>query len=62
MPRPFSGPAFDSVAYVARLTVPADRAERVREELVSIYELIDKLDELDLAETPPATAFDARWE
>jgi Asp-tRNA(Asn)/Glu-tRNA(Gln) amidotransferase C subunit len=62
MSRRFSGPVFDSVAGVARLAVPADRTDDVRESVEKVYGLIDKLDELDLGETPPATAFDARWE
>ena len=45
-----------------RLEIPEDRADAVRTSLGSIYALIDSLDELDLGETPPATAFDARWE
>ena len=27
-----------------------------------IYAMLDTLDEVPLGETPPATAFDARWE
>jgi Asp-tRNA(Asn)/Glu-tRNA(Gln) amidotransferase C subunit len=57
--RPFS---LDTAALTARLEIPEDRADAVRTSLESIYALIDRLDELDLGETPPATAFDARWE
>lgn len=62
MSRSFSRPVFESVAGVARLTVPADRTDAVRKSIETLYALIDRLDELDLGETPPATAFDARWE
>jgi Asp-tRNA(Asn)/Glu-tRNA(Gln) amidotransferase C subunit len=62
MSRTFPAPVFESAAAVARLDVPADRAETLRGTVEAIYGLIDKLDELDLGETPPATAFDARWE
>jgi hypothetical protein len=30
--------------------------------LEGVYALIDLLDAVELGETPPATAFDARWE
>lgn len=59
MARPIS---LDTAALTARLEIPEDRAEAVRTSMESIYTLIDRLDELDLGETPPATAFDARWE
>lgn len=62
MSRSFSAPSFESAAVVARLDIPEDRAEPVRSAVESAYGLIDKLDDLDLAETPPGTAFDARWE
>ena len=62
MSRSFPGQVFDSAALVARLEIPEDRSESVRGALESAYGLIDKLDDLDLGETPPATAFDARWE
>jgi Asp-tRNA(Asn)/Glu-tRNA(Gln) amidotransferase C subunit len=62
MSRSFSPPVFDSVALLAGLTVPEERAELVRGTLESVYGLIDQLDALHLDETPPATAFDARWE
>lgn len=64
MSRSFSAPSFESAAVVARLDIPEYRAEPVRSAVESAYGLIDKLDDLDLdlAETPPGTAFDARWE
>jgi hypothetical protein len=49
-------------ARVARLNLPADRLEIVGPALEGIYALIDTLDAFPLGETPPATAFDARWD
>jgi Asp-tRNA(Asn)/Glu-tRNA(Gln) amidotransferase C subunit len=62
MPRTFQGDALDHALRTARLTVPPERIEIVRETAESIYAVIDKLDSLDLGETPPATALNARWE
>jgi Asp-tRNA(Asn)/Glu-tRNA(Gln) amidotransferase C subunit len=62
MPRNFQGDALDHALSTARLTVPPERIETVRETAESIYTVIDQLDSLDLGETPPATAFNARWE
>ena len=45
----------------ARLPQHPDRAAEVAPALAKVYGLIDQLDAADLAETPPATAFDARW-
>jgi Asp-tRNA(Asn)/Glu-tRNA(Gln) amidotransferase C subunit len=60
--RTISPQALETAALMARLEIPEDRAESVRTSLTSVYALVDRLDELDLGETPPATAFDARWE
>ncbi len=54
--------SFVHLAQHARLPLAADRHEPVAAMLAGALSLIDKLDELDLAEVPPATAFDARWE
>jgi hypothetical protein len=54
--------SLDTAALTAQLKIPEDRAEPVLTSLASVYALIDRLDDLDMAETPPATAFDARWE
>jgi hypothetical protein len=62
MPRSLPREAFDSLALVARLPVAEDRAELVRSTVEFAHALIGKLDELDLGETAPATAFNARWE
>jgi len=60
--RTFSGPALVSAADNARLTLSEERLAVVGPALTQIYGLIDALDSVDLGETPPATAFDARWE
>jgi Asp-tRNA(Asn)/Glu-tRNA(Gln) amidotransferase C subunit len=62
MPRTFQGDALDHALRTARLTVPSERIETLRETAESIYAVIDQLDSLDLGETPPATALNARWE
>jgi Asp-tRNA(Asn)/Glu-tRNA(Gln) amidotransferase C subunit len=61
--RPSSaGTPLEHLAAHARLPIPADRAEAIAVQVDAITALIDQLDALDLAETPPATAFDARWQ
>jgi Asp-tRNA(Asn)/Glu-tRNA(Gln) amidotransferase C subunit len=62
MPRPFPGEALEHALRTARLDVPAERAETVRSTAEAVYALLDELDSLELGETPPATALDARWE
>jgi Asp-tRNA(Asn)/Glu-tRNA(Gln) amidotransferase C subunit len=62
MPRNFQGDALDHALRTARLTLPPERNETVRATAESIYTVIDQLDSLDLGETPPAAAFNARWE
>jgi hypothetical protein len=62
MPRTFDGDALDRALVTARLDIPADRRETVRAAAESMYGVIDGLDTLELGETPPATAFNARWE
>jgi hypothetical protein len=61
-PRQFSGDTLATATRTARLPLPPDRQELVRERIESMYAVIDALDAVDLGETPPATAFDARWE
>jgi Asp-tRNA(Asn)/Glu-tRNA(Gln) amidotransferase C subunit len=60
-PRSFSGDALAHAARAARLEITSDRAAFVGPTVEAIYALIDQLDEVPLGETPPATAFDARW-
>jgi hypothetical protein len=59
IPRDLSAAA---MALAARLELGTDRHEPVGQALSEMYALIDRLDEVSLGETPPATAFDARWE
>jgi hypothetical protein len=61
-PRSFAGEALTHAARTARLELNAERAGLVGPTAEAIYALIDRLDEVPLGETPPATAFDARWE
>jgi hypothetical protein len=61
-PRSFSAEATAHAARGARLDLAADRHEQVGAVLGEMYALIDRLDDVPLGETPPATAFDARWE
>jgi hypothetical protein len=54
----------DQLMYAARaprLNLSPDRLEIIGPALERIYALIDTLDAF-LGETPPATAFDARWD
>lgn len=62
MPRQFPGDAFEHALNTARLEVPAERWEIVRSTAESVYAMLDELDTLELGETPPATALNARWE
>ncbi|WP_153503401.1 hypothetical protein [Cumulibacter manganitolerans] len=57
-----AGAALTHLSAHARLSLAADRHELVAPMLDLVSELFDQLDDLDLAETPVATAFDARWE
>jgi hypothetical protein len=58
----FPPEALEHAARGARLEVTPDRLEAVRQVLEGTYAAIDRLDDVPLGETPPATAFDARWE
>ncbi len=62
-PRPsFFGATLEHALAVARLPLPDERLAVAGPTLDMMYGLIDLLDDLDLGETPPATAFDARWD
>jgi hypothetical protein len=61
-PRSFSGDAVVYTARIARLELTPERAELVSRAAETYYALIDQLHEVALGETPPATAFDPRWE
>jgi Asp-tRNA(Asn)/Glu-tRNA(Gln) amidotransferase C subunit len=58
----FQGDALEHALRTARLDVPPDRVEILRATVESVYSVLDQLDTLDLGETPPATALNARWE
>jgi Asp-tRNA(Asn)/Glu-tRNA(Gln) amidotransferase C subunit len=60
--RSFTSDQLTYAARAARLNLSADRLEVVGLALEGIYALIDTLDAFSLGETPPATAFDARWD
>lgn len=57
-----AGAPLEHLTAHARLPLSPDRAQLVGPMLDQISALIDSLDDLDLAETPIASAFDARWE
>jgi Asp-tRNA(Asn)/Glu-tRNA(Gln) amidotransferase C subunit len=50
------------LARVARLDLSEERRVVAGGLLQLVHGLLDSLEELDLADVPPATAFDARWE
>lgn len=47
---------------IARLDLPAERYEAVKAATETVFALADALDDIELGETAPATAYDARWE
>jgi len=57
-----AGGAISPVSGFARLDLSEERRSAVARVLDAIMGLIDTLDSVDVGETPPATAFDARWE
>ncbi|MDN5790074.1 MAG: hypothetical protein L0H25_04300 [Micrococcales bacterium] len=61
-PRPEVTPELvRAMAGYARLPLSEDRIAVLAPLLQMVYGLVDQLDELDLGDTYPATAFDARW-
>jgi Asp-tRNA(Asn)/Glu-tRNA(Gln) amidotransferase C subunit len=62
MPRTFQGDALEHALRTARVQLPAERVEIVRDTAESVYAMLDQLDTLELGETPPATALNVRWE
>lgn len=54
--------AITQVSEFARLPLAEDRRDLVARTLDGVLSLTDMLDSVDVGETPPATAFDARWE
>ena len=59
---PLTSATLQALAEAARLNVPEARQEPVRTALDRIYALLDALDAVPVGETPPANAYDARWE
>lgn len=57
-----AGAALTHLSEHARLALTDERRDAVAPMLDTVSGLFDQLDALDLAETPVATAFDARWE
>jgi Asp-tRNA(Asn)/Glu-tRNA(Gln) amidotransferase C subunit len=47
---------------LARLELTAERRQVVGPALDMIIALMDTFEDIDIGETPPATAFDPRWE
>ncbi len=45
----------------ARIELSEGRAETIAPALDGILQLFDALDAVDVGETPPTNAFDARW-
>ncbi|SDE71367.1 hypothetical protein SAMN05660485_01633 [Blastococcus fimeti] len=60
--RELVGEALALAARQARLDLGPERLDVVGPMINGIYAMLDTLDEVPLGETPPATAFDARWE
>jgi Asp-tRNA(Asn)/Glu-tRNA(Gln) amidotransferase C subunit len=61
-PRTFDDSTLEQACRTARLELDPGRRARLGAQLEAVYCLIDAMDAVDLAETPPATAFDPRWE
>lgn len=49
------------LARVSRLDLPEKRHEKVALSLDGVLQLFDALDAVNVGETPPTNAFDARW-
>lgn len=60
--RTFQGKPLEYACGIARLELSAERRTVVGATLEGIYALIDSLDGIELGDTPPASAFDPRWE
>lgn len=62
MARAVNDETLAALVSTARLNLPAERYEAVRAATEIVFALADALDDIDLGETVPATAYDARWE
>ncbi|WP_110038920.1 hypothetical protein [Nocardia neocaledoniensis] len=60
-PNPRPTAPVDELSLFARLPLAADRHAIVGATLDVVYENVDCLGEIELGDTFPATAFDARW-
>ena len=60
--QPLGDAALDQLLSVARLDLPAERRAAAGPVVGMVMGLFDSMDEIEVGETPPATAFDARWE
>ena len=60
--QPLGDAAFDQLLAFARLDLPAERKATAGPAVQMVMGLFDSLDDVEVGETPPATAFDARWE
>ncbi len=50
-----------TLAGYVRLELPAGREDVVQAALTDLLASLDRVAEIPMGETPPATAFDARW-
>jgi len=63
MPRPpIDAATIQRVAAMARYEIEEDRAVALAPAYQRVLESLDSLDTVELGETPPAAAFDPRWE
>ncbi|WP_369259486.1 hypothetical protein [Geodermatophilus amargosae] len=59
---PLGDEALDQLLAHARLDLTTERRAAAGPAMTMVLGLYDSLDEVAVGETPPATAFDARWE
>lgn len=59
---PLNSATLQALAGVARLELPPGRHETLTTALQGVFSLFDGLDQVEIGETPPANAYDARWE
>jgi hypothetical protein len=59
---PLGDAALDQLLAHARLDLPDARRAAAGPAVTMVLGLYDSLDEVAVGETPPASAFDARWE
>ncbi|MGY1737318.1 hypothetical protein [Geodermatophilus sp. SYSU D00684] len=59
---PLGDEAFDQLLAHARLDLSTERRAAAGPAVTMVHGLYDSLDQVPVGETPPAAAFDARWE